>query len=82
MSDKTILNQSLDELIENMAGGSVAMSYVEQKKTQAYRLLVKELKDSIDKNAKSADRLATVLIVLEILIGIVTALGVYFQVFH
>jgi TRAP-type uncharacterized transport system fused permease subunit len=82
MSDKKVLEQSLDELIENMAGGAVAMSYVEQKKTQALRLIVKDLIKSINNNAQSADRLATVLIVLEVIIGIVTAIGVYFQLFH
>jgi hypothetical protein len=76
MASKELFSQSLDEIIEGMIAASIPASAIEQKKTQALRIIVKQLSDSIDRNASSASRLSRVLIWLNVLIGVATIAGV------
>ena len=76
MEPKELFSMSIDEIIGGMVAASVPTSGVEQRKMQVLRLIVQQLSDSLEKNALSANRLSSVLIWLNVIIGVATLAGV------
>ena len=76
MSSKSILDKTLEELIEGMIAETVPSSGVEQKKVAAQKIMLEILIASLKNSSEKADKLANRVFWLNIILTVITTLGV------
>jgi len=75
MQDKDVLDMTLDELIKATLTAAKDSRH-EQMKMQATRILAERLIEQLDRNATSADSLSRKVFWLNVILTIVTVVGV------